>query len=80
MQEVKVEQFKYVMKIKTFSTTHTIQAKTATECYTPLFFTPLKTIQNNNGILPDFSNIGLVNINIKNLLKSKIVTNSVLTI
>jgi hypothetical protein len=57
---------------------HTIQAKTGTECYTPLFSTALKIIQKNNGTFPDFSNISLanLNINIRNILKSIEIENS----
>ena len=57
---------------------HTIQAKTRTECYTPLFVTALKIIKKNDDAFPDFSNIRLtnVNINIRKILKSVEIENS----
>lgn len=57
---------------------HTIQAKTGTECYTPLFSTALKIIQKNDDNFPDFSNIALTNLNnnIRKVLKSVEIENS----
>lgn len=57
---------------------HTIQAKTGTECYTPLFATALKIIQKNDDAFPDFSNIALTNLNnnIRKVLKSVEIENS----
>lgn len=51
---------------------HTIQGKTNTECYTPLFATALKIIKDNDSKFPDFTNITLanLNINIRNVLKA----------
>jgi hypothetical protein len=57
---------------------HTIQEKTKTECYTPLFSTALKIIQENDSTFPDFSKIALanLNINIRKVLKSVEIENS----
>ncbi|RTY91266.1 hypothetical protein EKL32_19490 [Flavobacterium sp. GSN2] len=57
---------------------HTIQAKTRTECYTPLFVTALKIIKKNDDAFPDFTNITLtnLNINIRKILKSVEIENS----
>ncbi|PZX94927.1 hypothetical protein DOS84_05095 [Flavobacterium aquariorum] len=62
----------------TFYFIHTVQAKTNTECYTPLFSTALKIIQKNGNAFPDFSNIALanLNINIRKVLKSVEIENS----
>jgi len=57
---------------------HTIQGKTGTECYTPLFTTALKIIKDNESMFPDFTNITLanLNINIRNILKAVKIDNS----
>lgn len=57
---------------------HTIQGKTNTECYTPLFSTALKIIKDNESKFPDFTNITLanLNINIRNVLKAVKIDNS----
>jgi len=57
---------------------HTIQGKTNTECYTPLFSTALKIIKDNECKFPDFTNITLanLNINIRNVLKAVEINNS----
>jgi len=57
---------------------HTIQGKTNTECYTPLFSNALKIIQENESKFPDFTNITLanLNINIRNVLKAVKIDNS----
>lgn len=51
---------------------HTIQGKTSTECYTPLFSTALEMIKKNNYQFPDFTKITLanLNINIRSVLSS----------
>ncbi|WP_133524724.1 hypothetical protein [Flavobacterium sp. 245] len=57
---------------------HTIQEKTSTECYTPLFLTALEIIKNNNFQFPDFTCITLanLNINIRNVLNLAEIENS----
>jgi len=47
---------------------HTIQEKTGTECYTPLFGDALTIIQNNGNRFPNFNTIMLANLN-KNIRK-----------
>ncbi|MFV8354995.1 hypothetical protein ACNQGB_02270 [Flavobacterium sp. XS1P32] len=79
MQEAKGRTFQICNENKKkFNYIHTIQAKTGTECYTPLFSTALKIIQKNDDTFPDFSNIALTNLNnnIRKVLKSVEIENS----
>jgi hypothetical protein len=57
---------------------HTIQEKTSTECYTPMFSTALEIIKKNNYKFPDFTGITLanLNINIRSVLSLSGIVNS----
>lgn len=79
MQEAKGRQIQLSNEDKkSFYYIHTVQEKTGTECYTPLFSTALNIIKSNNNVFPDFTDIALanLNINIRNILKAVKIENS----
>lgn len=57
---------------------HTHQKKTKSQCVTPLFKLALDTINENNGMFPNFTTLTLMNLNlnIKKLLKTVEIKNS----
>lgn len=63
--------------IKPFFYIHTIQEKTGTQCYTPLFQPVVKVLQNYDDCFPDFSKIALhnLNLNIRKVLKNSKIQN-----
>lgn len=79
MQEAKGRNIELCTSTKNvFYYLHTIQEKTSTECYTPLFSTALEIIKKNNFQFPDFTDITLanLNINIRNVLSAAGIDNS----